>query len=208
MTGTLFPVGHYGGLRPTTSGDEQHVVRVGWRLHRLTADGFGVWVLAHGSAEVGKGPWTREHVLEMAETADLPAAGIHVDDLIARGLLAPVPTVAQDPAAAVSFARSYRMQSLVVGMGNSPEQPRRHAVGVPGLGVVAMLDPDSYELWQWGGLAPTLWHSCEVRASVVTGMGGAGLDATSALEQILGDLRRLLVHQCVYLDVAAGGARK
>lgn len=202
MTGAVFPLGHYAGARPTPAGDEQHVVRVGRRLHRLTADGFGVWVLAHGTAEVGKGMWPRADILALAAAADLPAAGIHVDDLLARGLLAHVPTGPGDRSVAVAFARTHRMHALCVGMGNSPDAPDLHAVGVPGIGITAMLDPDSYELWQWGGLAPTLWHSCEVRGAVSTQLGDP-LDAEGALDQILGDMRHLIAHNCVYLDVAA-----
>ncbi|ADB29873.1 hypothetical protein Kfla_0754 [Kribbella flavida DSM 17836] len=191
----VFPIGHYSGLRP---GDEPvHVVRVGWHQHRLSEDAFGVWVLAHGMTQTGKGRWTTAEVAELAQQAGLGQPDNHLDELLALGALALVP---DESAEAIDFARKHRMDVLFVGLGNTAERPDEHAVGVPGLGTAAVLDPDCYELWQWGSVAPTLWHSCEVRATVTAELGQT-LEPVDALAEILGDLRFLVAHGCAYLDV-------
>ncbi|WP_433165228.1 hypothetical protein [Kribbella sp. CA-247076] len=188
MSGTVFPVGHYGGVR-----DDGQVIRVGWTQHRIDEDAFGVWVLAHGVPEVGKGVWTVEDVVGRAAEAGIVGARDQVARLNDAGLLA----VVEDSGV---FARSHRMDVLFVGLGNAPDRLDGHAVGIPGLGVAAVLDPDSYELWQWGSVAPTLWHSCEVRATV-TAEHGQAADPERAVAEILGDLRFLIAHGCAYLDV-------
>jgi hypothetical protein len=96
------------------------------------------------------------------------------------------------------------MDVLFVGLGNAPDRPNGHAVGLPGLGAAAILDPDCYELWQWGSVAPTLWHSCELRASVSAQLDHP-LEPVDALGDVLGDLRFLIANGCAYLDVVATG---
>lgn len=195
MNGSVFPIGHYGGLR-----DEQvHVVRVGWHQHKLTEDAFGIWVLAHGLTETGKGSWTAQDITGEASKAGIANPSAHLEDLVTQGVIAVVP---DDPQEAAAFAKAHRMDVLFVGLGNAPDRPDGHAVGVPGMGTAAILDPDCYELWQWGSVAPTLWHSCEVRATV-TAKFGQTLGAADTLGEILGDLRCLIAHGCAYLDVAA-----
>jgi hypothetical protein len=203
MNGSVFPIGHYGGLRPgdTPEADQVHVVRVGWHQHRLSENAFGVWVLSHGLTETGKGHWTADDILKQAEQAGLPDAKAHLEELTAKGVLVVVP---DSPEEATSFAKAHRLDVLFVGLGNAPDRPDGHAVGVPGLGTAAILDPDCYELWQWGSVAPTLWHSCEVRATVTAKLGQT-LEPADALGEILGDLRYLIAHGCAYLDVAATG---
>ncbi|MEI8410783.1 MULTISPECIES: hypothetical protein [unclassified Kribbella] len=189
MSATVFPVGFYGGAR-----DAEQVVRVGWSQHRLGEDAFGVWVLAHGLPEVGKGAWTPEDVIQQAESVGIPDAGKELEALADAGSV----VVVDDPA---NFARSHRMDVLFVGLGNAPDRVDGHAVGIPGVGTAAVLDPDCYELWQWGSVAPTLWHSCELRATV-TADHGQPANPVTALAEILGDLRFLIAHGCAYLDVA------
>ncbi|TCC58274.1 hypothetical protein E0H73_28590 [Kribbella pittospori] len=198
MSTVVFPIGHYGGVRPVDAEAPVQVVRVGWKQHRLSEDAFGVWVLAHGLPDIGKGSWTVDDVIEQAEGAGVDDAKRHVDELVAAGLLA---TVADDPVAGQRFARDHRMDVMYVGLGNAPDRLDGHAVGIPGLGTAAVLDADCYELWQWGSVAPTIWHSCEVRASVTAQLGQPS-DPAGVLTQILGDLRFLVAHGCAYLDTA------
>ena len=198
MSATVFPIGHYGGVRPGEADEPDHVVRVGWSQHRISADAFAVWVMAHGLPEVGKGAWTVADVIEQSRKADVEDPAAHVERLADAGLLAMVGDI---PALAAQFAQRHRMDVLFVGLGNTPERLDGHAVGIPGLGTAAILDPDCYELWQWGSVAPTLWHSCEVRAAVTARLDHAA-DPADALAEILGDLRYLVAHGCVYLDVA------
>jgi hypothetical protein len=201
MSSSVFPVGHYGGLRPgeVPGAAQVHAVRVGWRQLRLSEDAFGVWVLSHGSTETGKGPWTTDDIIQQADQAGVADAKAHLENLVSDGALVLVP---DRPDEAVVFAQSHRMEVLFVGLGNTPDRPDGYAVGLPGLGTAAILDPDCYELWQWGSVAPTLWHSSEVR-SEVAGQLGRTLEPVAALAQIMGDLRYLIVHGCAYLDIAA-----
>jgi hypothetical protein len=198
----VFPVGHYSGAGP----DESHLVRVGRNLERLTDDEFGIWMLAHGLADVGKGNWSRKDVLERARDAELAEPEACLARLIERRLLAVVPTERVDDA--TSFATAYRLCTLLVGLGAAPDQPELHAIGVPGVGTAALLDAGTYQLWQWGGVAPTLWRHCQDR--IRTGNEGrdalaALVDPAKVLGDVLGELRILLAHGCAYLDTAAAG---
>ena len=190
----MFPVGHYGGVRD----EGTQVIRVGWNQHRIDEEAFGVWVMAHGLAEVGKGPWTVQDVVKHSEKAGIANAKDQLTKLADVGLLA---IVEDNPIMATRFAQGHRMDILFVGLGNAPDRLDGHAVGIPGLGAAAVLDPDCYELWQWGSVAPTLWHSCEVRATVTAKLGQEA-SPVEALAEILGDLRFLIAHGCAYLDVA------
>ncbi|HEY0448950.1 hypothetical protein [Actinophytocola sp.] len=186
---TVFPVGHYMGERPAHG---QHVVRVGLEHRLLSADEFGVWVLAHGTAENGRRAWAVSDVLALAADSSLPGGPAAVDRLVALGAL----VVADEPR---RFAESYRLRPLLVGLGNSPSEPDRYRVGFPGLPPVAELDAMAYELWQWGHLAPSLWHTCEVREKVAAGLG-APVSVVDLLDGLLGDVRELLLNSCAYLD--------
>jgi hypothetical protein len=184
----IFPIGHYFGIR-----DDAQVVRVGWSQHRLGPDEFAIWVLAHGVPEVGKGAWTIDDVVVHGKQAGIEEPAAYVERLADAGLVAVVTD-------GRSFAQRHRMDVMFVGLGNAPDRLAGHAVGIPGLGTAAILDPDCYELWEWGAVAPTLWHSCEVRATVVA-EPPARPDPDAALAEILGDLRFLVAHGCAYLDV-------
>ena len=198
MSTTVFPIGHYGGVRPGETDEPDHVVRVGWNQHRVSADAFAVWIMAHGPAEVGKDAWTVDDVVEQSVKAGVEDPAATLERLVDAGLLV---VLEDNTSMAMEFARRYRMEVLFVGLGNAPDRLDGHAVGIPGLGTAAVLDPDCYELWQWGSVAPTLWHSCEVRATVTAELEQVA-DPVAALGEILGDLRFLVAHGCVYLDVA------
>lgn len=193
MNAMVFPVGHYSGVRA-----DEHVIRVGWSLHRIDADAFAVWVLAHGLPAVGKGQWTVDDVIGQAVQAAVEDPARYVEQLADSGLLA---VVEDNPMTATLFAQRHRLDVLFVGLGNAPDRLDGHAIGIPGLGTAAILDPDCYELWQWGSVAPTLWHSCEVRATVTAELEQPA-DPAAAVAEILGDLRFLVAHGCAYLDIA------
>lgn len=194
----VFPVGHYAGERP----GGQHLVRLGWSPERLTTDEFGVWVLAHGSSRAGKSDWTVDDVRTLAEGAEVGGPADAVESLLKRGLLVAVPAEPAAAPATLAFLRSHRMGSLLTGLGDTAENAGTYGVGVPGTAALAWLDRDAYELWQWGQLPPSLWHTCAARANVSTQLGEP-LEATQAVGGVLADLRLLLAHSCAYLDVAA-----
>jgi hypothetical protein len=178
---TVFPVGHYMGERHP---EGLHYVRLGLAHQTMTADEFGVWVLSHQDSP----QWSLEDVLALAAKASLPDAESAAARLLSVGLL----TTADDP---VAFTRAYRLEPLSVGIGNTTEDPDTYLVGLPDT-EPARLGASAYELWQWSALAPTLWHTCEIRAKVA---GGAPADLAPAL---LADLRPLLANSCGYLDTA------
>jgi hypothetical protein len=140
---------------------------------RLTENEFRVWVLAHGRAA-----WTVPQVLALAAGSSLADGHAAVGRLLDAGMLV--------NASPRSFAESYRLRSLLVGLGD-------YRVGVPGLPPVAELASGAYELWQRAALAPSLWHLHVVREQV----------AAESLDALLNDVRELLVNGCAYLDVAS-----
>jgi hypothetical protein len=178
---TVFPIGHYMGERHP---EALHYVRLGLEHQTMTADEFGVWVLAHQDSP----QWSIEDVLALAAKASLPAADASVERLLSVGLLVTL----TDP---IAFTRSYRLEPLQTGIGNTDEDPDTYLVGLPDT-EPAKLAAAGYELWQWSALAPTLWHTCEIRAKVA---GGAASDMVPSL---LTDLRPLLANSCGYLDKA------
>lgn len=178
---TVFPVGHYLGERHP---EGLHYVRVGLQHQTMTADEFGAWALSHQDSP----QWSVENILELTEQLEMADAPASVDRLLSVGLLV---TVA-DP---VAFARKYRLEPLLIGLGNTEEHPDTYAVGLPGQ-EPAQLTAGSYELWQWAALAPTLWHTCEIRAKV------ASASPLDVIPNILADLRPLLANSCGYLDEA------
>ncbi|MFK4084091.1 hypothetical protein ACI2LF_08300 [Kribbella sp. NPDC020789] len=193
MTTEIFPVGHYTGVLPSAIGAPNHIVRVGRTQHRLTEADLGSWMLAHGPAGAIGAPWTLRPLLD--EAAELGMDGVHdrLAELADRGLV-----VGIDPAdgQVSDVVRAYRLSALMIGLGEVPEEPGRHRIGVPEVGVVAVLDPDSYELWRWAATAPTLWASCELRSAV------AGRpDPRTTVGGVLRDLRTVIAHGCGYLDV-------
>lgn len=214
-TGTIFPIGHYCGVSPhgpdsAVTDQGGHLVRVGYGLERLTDDEFGIWILAHGLTEVGRDDWTAEHILDRAAETGVANPAEHLDELFARGLLALVPTRPEYADESVAFASAYRIGPLLVGLGavpDEPNEPDQHAIGVPGVGTAALLDPACYELWQRSGAAATVWQLCQERVerttAISSGLEGL-LDPTRLLAQLLGELRTLIVHGCAYLDVAVG----
>jgi hypothetical protein len=135
----VFPVGHYMGERHP---EEHHVVRVGLTHQTLTADEFGVWVLAHGAEEIGKGLWTLDAVFDLAEAAGLSGAPGLAASMIESGLLV---TVAPGRVAARRFAATYRLNPMLIGLGNTDDEPDRFQLGFPGLPPAAVLDTSAYE---------------------------------------------------------------
>ncbi|NUS00602.1 MAG: hypothetical protein HOV67_35715 [Kribbellaceae bacterium] len=124
---------------PVGHGAGPNVVRVGRRAEHLSDSEFETWDLAHQA--------TGDEALPL------------VDELVRRGLLVRVDDV-------TAFAQQYRLLPLFIGLGNHPDEPDRYAIGVQGLAPLAVVDERTYELWQWGWVAPSLWAHCEVQATL------------------------------------------
>ena len=117
---TVFPIGHYMGERHP---EGLHYVRLGLQHQTMTEDEFGVWVLSHDRTVHSGVSRTCWHWRPRRSSPDPEAS---VDRLLSVGALVTV----TDPEA---FARSYRLQPLLVGLGNTEEDPNTYAVGFPGL---------------------------------------------------------------------------
>lgn len=124
------------GAGPRSS--DEYIVRVGGAEEVLSESEFAVWVDAHQSDS------TDEQ---------------HVDELLRRGLLVRVDDV-------TAFAHQYRLLPLFIGLGNRPDDPKGFAIGLPGLEPLAVVPATTYELWQWGWVAPSLWAHCEVLGTI------------------------------------------
>ncbi|TDO57322.1 hypothetical protein EV651_11146 [Kribbella sp. VKM Ac-2571] len=165
----VFPVGHRAG---------PHVVRVGRTAEHLSESEFGVWTLAHRSSTA------TELVTECLE-AEIDDAEHHFDKLLDRGVL----TRADEP---IQFAQRHRLLPLFVGLGNRPDDLERFAIGVPGLEPLATVSTATYELWQWGWVAPSLWAHCEVLATIREQTAGEPGTPGAQLDLVLDGLSALL----------------
>lgn len=133
---------------------DEYIVRVGGSEEVLSEPEFAVWVGAHQSDTTGEQ---------------------HVDELLRRGLLVRVDDV-------TAFAQRYRLLPLFIGLGNRPDDPQQFAIGLPGLEPLAVVPATTYELWQWGWVAPSLWAQCEVLGTIgERPQFDAVLDGVSAL---------------------------
>ena len=224
----VLPVGHYQGAFHPGRGlpPSHHVVRMGWEAVRLTEEiEVDVWGLAHGlpaEMETAKA-WNRACVLDAAAEAGHPGAEPVLDRLLDRGLVVEVgPGTAQ----AREFARFHRLQPLLVGLGQAPDesvvpaesvapdgapapdggQPRGEpvdAIGVPGLLVALRATPRVFEVWEWAHLWPDLWSACEGLAEAGRDAGETEPTATDpdeVLTFVLGAAQTLIAHGAAYLD--------
>jgi hypothetical protein len=163
--------------------------------------------LAHGEptgTETGR--WTRQAIIDVADTAEMPNAAAILDTLADLGLIAEVRPGTEQ---AREFAGSYRLQSLMIGLGNSPEDPVLDGIGLAGIPPVVKVRPRVFEIWQWAHLWPSLWAACEGLAWVA---GQAAqveeadrpkeADPEALLDFVLEATRTLMWRNAVYLDVA------
>lgn len=203
----VFPVGHYmGPFHPKSNAPVQHhIVRVGWDTPKLPDEAhLDVWALAHGRPNAAASVrWTRQAIIDTAAQAEIPGAAEILDTLAERGLIA---EVSSGPGKAREFAEAYRIQSLMIGLGNTPEDPVLDGIGLAGIPPVVKVRPRIFEFWQWAHLWPNLWAACEglawVAAQAQDGRRPEESDPETLLDFILEALRVLISHNAVYLDVA------
>jgi hypothetical protein len=200
----VFPVGHFMGAFHAEVGGalRYRKLRVGMDIRQLTTDQeFGVWALTHGLPDrLDQTAWTRSALLRVAAEMELTDAPTVLDTLITRGVVAEV-TPGTDEA--VEFARRHRLQPLMTGLGNTPQDPLTFSLGFVGIPPVVKINNFLYELWQWGRIGRSLWQTVEMFAKVeqeVTAKGQGVPDPESALTRILGQLHVLLAHNAAYLD--------
>jgi len=208
----VFPVGHYmGPFHPSRNGPaKHHIVRVGWDTPKLPDEAHvDIWALAHGLPTREDVRWTRRAIIQAAEEAGMPDAPAILDNLAGLGLIAEVSPKTQQ---AHEFANSYRLQSLLIGLGNSPDDPLLDGIGLMGLAPMVKVRPRVFEIWQWAHLWPTVWAACEGLAYVAGQAEGSSPDAADpekVLDLVLEAMRTLISANAAYLDVAtaSGGSR-
>jgi hypothetical protein len=173
-------------------------VRLGWADHELTADGVRLWALAHGLPDrLSEGVrWTREAML--AADTDPDASGPALDQLLRAGLVRQVDPDTDD---VVDFARRYRIQPLMVGLGNTAADPSRWTIGV-GATPVLTVPVAVYHLWKYAHLRPTLWAGCEAVAELSAWHSSAGTSARDLLRDFTTFLHPLLACSAAFLDRA------
>lgn len=183
---------------------KHHIVRVGWETPKLPdQEHLDIWALAHGlPARLSSVRWTRRAIIEAADEAEMANAARILDSLADLGLIA---EVAPGTEQAREFADSYRLQSLLIGLGNSPDDPALEGIGLVGIEPLVKVRPRVFEIWQWAHLWPTLWAACEGLADVagkVVGSDPKGADPERVLDFAFEAMRRLIPRNAVYLDVA------
>ena len=206
----VFPLGHHMGPFHQHRGapPSYWIVRLGWDsplLHdQASAD---VWALAHGlSDSVGLQPWTRSQVRGAATEAGIADSDAVLDGLIARGLVA---EFSPGTPAAAEFARTHRVQSLLLGLGELPDEKGVDGIGLFGLPPLARVLLGTYEFWQWGHLWPTLAEAAEGLAEMAAQSPQHAPDEADpgqVLDRVLRELHELLAVGAVYLDLSYAAA--
>lgn len=194
----IFPIGHQVGAR-YQAGQlvAAQQVRCGGRFHDLTEQQAEVWRLAHGVPEEidRQVPWQRSAVEER-----LPGAGMVIDDLMSSGLLVEAtPGTAQ----AEEFAKAHRLVPLMLGLGNSANDPDTFGIGFLSQPALQVSHP-IYDVWQWSTMDDSLWNTCENATDVARRAGSTDPEATETnrlLTGIVGSLHALLSSSAAYLDL-------
>jgi hypothetical protein len=200
----VFPLGHAMGPFHQHRGapPAYWVVRLGWDSPLLqdqaTAD---VWALAHGRRDqTDRAPWTRTELCRAARAAGVDQPDAVLDALIGRGLVA---EVGPGTAEAAEFAGTHRVQSLLLGLGELPDEPGVDGIGLLGMPPLARVHLATFEFWQWGHLWPTLTEAAGGLAEMAAESPGhtpEEADSRQVLDRILRDLHQLLSVGAVYLD--------
>ncbi len=198
----LFPIGHCIGVFHNSAepGDHSTQVRVGAAIHQLTDEQFAIWGLAHALPDRPLDePWSRASVLTAARRAGIGRPDEVLESLLQDGLLAETPPVGDS---AVDFARQYRMVPLMLGLGNTPEEPWIYSVGMVGMPIV-QLSAMAYDLYEWAHMDPNLWLACEGAAATALRVGiddALATDPVLTLEALLETLHIMLSHNAICLD--------
>jgi hypothetical protein len=203
----IFPVGHYLGTHYPGAGADLdfHVVRIGWEIYRLEGnEQFGVWALAHGVPDQGDATaaWTRPALEGAARASGLAGVSSALDDLLAKDLIIEVTAETEE---AVEFARVCRIRSLLVGLGNTAEDPLHFGIGLPAGQPIMQASTFDYELWKWGHACDSLWHACNVLAQAGRDVDPADpeqTDPSRILTRVLSTTQNLISHGAAYLDEA------
>lgn len=195
----IFPIGHQiGPLYRAGEVVAAMQVRRGATFHDLTERQAAVWRLAHGVPDAvgAQVPWQRSSVEER-----LASAGEIIDELLDLGLLVEVTPGSEQ---SEGFAGSHRLVPLMLGLGNSADEPNDFGIGFlsqPVLQVSHLI----FDVWQWSTMDDSLWNTCENATDVARRAGSTDPDAVETsrlLAGFLGSLHALLTTNAAYLDIA------
>jgi hypothetical protein len=198
----LLPIGHYvGSSYRAGRANAPRQVRRAATCHELSDEQFAVWVAAHGTASavnstVGGRVAVEEHLRETGLD--------NVDELVAQ-LTDMHLLVEVEPGGgqAIEFAKSHRLVPLMLGLGNSVQQPDMFGIGFLHQPVL-QVSHAIYDLWQWCAMDDALWATCQNAADVArrAGFTDPGLvDPEALLTGLLGSLHALLISSAAYLDM-------
>lgn len=199
----LFPVGHHVGAQHRVESNEiVEQVRRGATFHDLTSSQHAVWTLAHGSPEAIQNdvPWTRQAVEELAKVAGLVAVTEVVDQLMETGLLVEVVPGTEQ---ALDFAKTHRVVPLMLGLGNTADEPWLFGIGFLGQPILQVIHP-IYDLWQWSAMDDTLWATCQSAVDVARRARSTDperTDPSKLLTGFLGSIHALLLAKAACLDI-------
>jgi hypothetical protein len=205
----VFPMGHYLGAsfpRGATEPDF-HLLRIGWNIYKLDNDEeLGVWALAHGMPAPGgaqTGPWTRRSMEAMARSMGIRNFESRTDDLLARDLIVEVAPGSEE---AIDFAFSCRTRSLLVGDGNTVDDPLHYGITASEDVPPIKVDAFTFEVWKWGHGCDSVWHTCHILAAAGDPEEPDQVDPERVLDRCLAAIQMLLANGAVYLDEARDDA--
>jgi hypothetical protein len=176
------------------------VVRLGWDSPLLPDQATAqVWTLAHG-VPGHAGAWTSGELCRAAREAGVDDPETVLAALVERELVA---EVTPGTPAAAEFAGTHRVQSLLLGLGELPDQRGMDGIGLLGMPALARVPLGTYEFWQWGHLWPTLAEAAAGLAEMAEQSPDHApeeADPDQVLDRILRELHQLLSVRAVYLD--------
>jgi hypothetical protein len=200
----VFPLGHAMGAFHQHRGapPAYWVVRLGWDSPLLPDQAAAdMWALAHGRKDrVGNTPWTRSELCRSAREAGIEDPETVLATLVERGLVVEVHPGTE---AATEFAGTHRVQSLLLGLGELPDQRGLDGIGLLGMPPLARVPLGTYEFWQWGHLWPTLAEAAAGLAEMAAQSPAHApeeSDPGQVLDRVLRELHQLLAAGAVYLD--------
>lgn len=207
---TLFiPVGHDVGAFYANPGDEgpaSYDVRCGDGAFRLTRDQYVVWQAAHGERGSGaeQEPSTQESIEAAARQRGAVKPGPALEELLSLGTLLQLNT--ESAAETQRFADTHRVIPLQRGQGNSLLTPQLFAVQAE-QGPPISVSVNTYHLWMYSHLKPSLWEACRHIAEegkgpevAVTNTQTLRTSPRDLLAELLSALPPLLADGCLYID--------
>ena len=191
-TRILIPIGHL--LGSICYGDTPESIRYGVRVGSLDVDlslpEFVVWSSAHGVPEVVREqPWTLAETRQAAEEAGVADGSEVAEHLLSTGLLREVELGTDD---VKRFAAEHRVFPLLLGLGNTLEDPAGFRIGTSE-DVASVVSLPVYVLWSRAHLEPSLLAAC-------TPLASAELEPAGVAERFLRVAHNVLAVNGMYFD--------